>query len=101
MNSTLIHDGSLVASRARTRWSLGLLQRRFCVNELFGWDTYPDDEDSSVFRVYVPGAPTATSIDLSNYGDTTPGTIEPLWIKWEGKNQTWRSTKCKMRLTII
>ncbi|KAJ3735298.1 carbohydrate-binding module family 13 protein [Lentinula guzmanii] len=60
------------------------------VNEPFGWDTYPDDEDSSVFRVYVLGAPTATNIDLSNHGNATPGTIVTLWIKWEGKNQTWR-----------
>ncbi|KAJ3751171.1 carbohydrate-binding module family 13 protein [Lentinula detonsa] len=60
------------------------------VNEPFRWDIYPDDEDSSVFRVYVPGASTATNIDLSDHGNATPGTIVTLWIKWEGKNQTWR-----------
>ncbi|KAJ3998881.1 carbohydrate-binding module family 13 protein [Lentinula boryana] len=60
------------------------------VDEPFRWDIYPDDEDSSVFRVYVPGAPTATNIDLSDHGNATPGTIVTLWIKWEGKNQTWR-----------
>ncbi|KAJ3997092.1 hypothetical protein F5050DRAFT_1894558 [Lentinula boryana] len=63
-----------LASRARTRRSLSLPQRRFCVDEPFGWDIHPDDEDSSVSRVYV------TNIDLSNHGNATPGKIKPLWI---------------------
>ncbi|KAJ3922615.1 carbohydrate-binding module family 13 protein, partial [Lentinula edodes] len=60
------------------------------VDEPVRWDIYPDDEDSSVFRIYVPGAPTALNIDLSDHGNPTPGTIVTLWGKWEGKNQTWR-----------
>lgn len=86
------------------------------VDEPVRWDIYPDDQDSSVFRsafflfpslhvmsvldsnpslflfcrIYVPGAPTALNIDLSDHGNPTPGTIVTLWGKWEGKNQTWR-----------
>ncbi|KAJ4485340.1 carbohydrate-binding module family 13 protein [Lentinula aciculospora] len=60
------------------------------VDEPVGWDIYPDDSDSGVFRVYVPGAPTAMNIDLSDHGNPTPGTLVTLWGKWEGKNQTWR-----------
>ncbi|KAJ3723931.1 ricin B-like lectin [Lentinula raphanica] len=60
------------------------------VNEPFKWDIYPDDEDPSHFRMYVPNAPTAINIDLSDHGNPTPGTIVTLWIKWEGRNQTWK-----------
>ncbi|GAW02756.1 carbohydrate-binding module family 13 protein [Lentinula edodes] len=52
------------------------------VNEPVRWDIYPDDEDSSVFRIYVPGAPTALNIDLSDHGNPTPGTIVTLCTKY-------------------
>ncbi|KAE9398627.1 carbohydrate-binding module family 13 protein [Gymnopus androsaceus JB14] len=60
------------------------------VREPVEWDIYPDDRDSSVFRIYVPNAPTAMNIDLSDHGNATPGTKVTLWGKWEGQNQTWR-----------
>ncbi|THU96815.1 hypothetical protein K435DRAFT_778372 [Dendrothele bispora CBS 962.96] len=60
------------------------------VEEPFGWDMYPDDEDGSVYRIYVPGAPAPLNWDLSDHGSATPGTIVTLWGKWEGRHQCWR-----------
>ncbi|KIK66041.1 carbohydrate-binding module family 13 protein [Collybiopsis luxurians FD-317 M1] len=53
------------------------------------WDIYPDNNDRNLHRVYVPRAPTAMNIDLSDHGNPNNGTPVTLWGKWEGKNQTW------------
>ncbi|KAF9073993.1 ricin B lectin domain-containing protein [Rhodocollybia butyracea] len=68
-------------------------------NDPVEWNIYPDERDSSVlqvcpflfeFLIFVPNAPTAMNVDLSDHGNAEPGTIVTLWGKWEGKNQTWR-----------
>ena len=38
-------------------------------------------------RLLVPG--TWMNIDLSDHGNSTPGTPVELWGKWEGQNQLW------------
>ncbi|EPQ52998.1 ricin B-like lectin [Gloeophyllum trabeum ATCC 11539] len=54
----------------------------------FHWDVWPDEQDPSTFRVFVPN--TSQNWDLSDHGNSAPGTKVTLWGKWEGKNQTWR-----------
>ncbi|KAA1473290.1 carbohydrate-binding module family 13 protein [Dentipellis sp. KUC8613] len=51
------------------------------------WDIWPDDEDSSAFRFFIPN--TTYNIDLSDHGNPTPGTPVTLWGKWNGRNQVW------------
>ncbi|PIL34506.1 hypothetical protein GSI_03283 [Ganoderma sinense ZZ0214-1] len=59
------------------------------VYEPFRWDIWPDEEDSSTYRLFVPN--TRYNLDLSDHGNPTPGTPVTLWSKWHpGKNQTWR-----------
>jgi len=53
------------------------------------WDIYKDDHDSSVYRIFVPGA-NKINIDLSDNGNPRDGTPVTLWGQWEGKHQTWR-----------
>ncbi|KAF9073994.1 ricin B-like lectin [Rhodocollybia butyracea] len=59
-------------------------------NDAVEWDIYPDERDSSLHRIFVPGAPTPMNIDLSDHGNALPGTLVTLWGKWEGMNQAWR-----------
>lgn len=40
-----------------------------------------------MISIQVPGTP--FNLDLSNHGDSTPGTPVELWGKWQGANQTW------------
>ncbi|KAK1235493.1 hypothetical protein PQX77_001276 [Marasmius sp. AFHP31] len=54
------------------------------------WDIWPDSNDDSVFRIYVPGWHTAMNIDLSDHGNSDNGTPITLWGQWEGEHQTWR-----------
>ncbi|KAI1793804.1 ricin B lectin domain-containing protein [Ganoderma leucocontextum] len=57
--------------------------------EHFKWDIWPDEEDSSTFRLFVPN--TQFNMDLSDHGSAVPGTHVVIWTKWHpGKNQTWR-----------
>jgi len=52
------------------------------------WDIRPDEQDSSVFRVFVPG--TKYNMDLADHGNSANGTPITLWGTWAGANQTWR-----------
>ncbi|KAF8889055.1 ricin B-like lectin [Infundibulicybe gibba] len=54
------------------------------------WDIYADTQDSSVYRIYVPGWHVPINIDLSDHGNPNPGTPVTLWGQWEGQHQTWR-----------
>ena len=36
---------------------------------------------------------TRQNVDLTNYGDATPGTPVAIWGRWEAENQTWRFEK--------
>lgn len=51
------------------------------------WDIWPDEENSNAFRVFIPG--TSFNVDMSDHGNSTPGTPVTLWGKWKGINQTW------------
>ncbi|KZT30065.1 carbohydrate-binding module family 13 protein [Neolentinus lepideus HHB14362 ss-1] len=57
-------------------------------NEPFQWDVWPDEDDPSTFRVFIPN--TRQNWDLSDHGNATPGTKVTLWDKWDGENQKWR-----------
>ncbi|RXW19130.1 hypothetical protein EST38_g6727 [Candolleomyces aberdarensis] len=57
-------------------------------DEPFGWHIWPDEQDASTLRICLPN--TVFNIDLSNHGDSTPGTSVEIWGRWEGVNQTWR-----------
>ncbi|RDB22014.1 hypothetical protein Hypma_010815 [Hypsizygus marmoreus] len=59
------------------------------VEEPFGWDIFPDEEDSSVYRINAPGL-THFNVDLSDHGNSENGTPIALWGKWKGTNQKWR-----------
>ncbi|KAI0072610.1 carbohydrate-binding module family 13 protein [Panus rudis PR-1116 ss-1] len=56
-------------------------------SEPFEWDIWPDEQDPSVFRIFVPNTP--QNVDLSDHGNATPGTRVTLWWKWDGRNQCW------------
>ncbi|EGN97615.1 carbohydrate-binding module family 13 protein [Serpula lacrymans var. lacrymans S7.3] len=58
------------------------------VSERFEWYIFPDEEDMTVYRIYVPNTP--FNLDLSDHGNPTPGTTVTLWGKWNGRNQCWR-----------
>ncbi|ESK84080.1 carbohydrate-binding module family 13 protein [Moniliophthora roreri MCA 2997] len=60
------------------------------VNQPVQWDIWPDEQDGSVYRIFVPNAPTAMNLDLSDHGNANPGTKVTLWTKWEGKHQCWK-----------
>ncbi|KAI3615083.1 carbohydrate-binding module family 13 protein [Moniliophthora roreri] len=81
------------------------------VNQPVQWDIRPDEQDGSVYRrvvvmlprkegvtdaghthyrIFVPNAPTAMNLDLSDHGNANPGTKVTLWTKWEGKHQCWK-----------
>jgi len=52
------------------------------------WDIWPDEDDPTVHRLFIPN--TRLNIDLSDYGNTTPGTPVQVWGKWSpGTNQCW------------
>ncbi|KDQ49765.1 carbohydrate-binding module family 13 protein [Jaapia argillacea MUCL 33604] len=51
------------------------------------WDIWPDEQDNSKYRVFLPNTP--LNWDLADHGNSAPGTLVTLWGKWEGKNQTW------------
>ncbi|KAG5638065.1 hypothetical protein H0H81_002033 [Sphagnurus paluster] len=53
------------------------------------WDIWPDEQDGSVFRIFVPGTP--FNVDLTDFGNPENGTCVAIWGKWaDGRNQTWR-----------
>ncbi|TDL22608.1 hypothetical protein BD410DRAFT_788426 [Rickenella mellea] len=52
------------------------------------WLLLPDERDECVWRIFYPG--TDFNFDLSNHGDSQPGTKIQLWEKTPGKGQTWR-----------
>ncbi|KAF8872434.1 ricin B lectin domain-containing protein, partial [Infundibulicybe gibba] len=56
----------------------------------FRWDIQPDEKDRSVYRICIPGWHTPVNADLSNRGNSDPGTPVILWGKREGRHQTWR-----------
>ncbi|KAG6898604.1 hypothetical protein C0993_005714 [Termitomyces sp. T159_Od127] len=67
------------------------------VNDPVQWDIFPDHDDESVYRIFVPG--TRFNIDLSDHGNPDNGTPVALWGKWQpGVNQTWRFEQGKYRL---
>jgi len=73
-------EGSIESANNGTRVVAGSTQ--------FAWDIWPDENDSSVHRLFIHG--TRLNIDLSDHGNTTPGTPVILWGKWAGDNQCWR-----------
>jgi len=52
------------------------------------WDIWPDEQDSSTLRIFVPK--TSFNIDLSDHGNPNGGIPVVVWSKWSGRNQTWR-----------
>ncbi|KAL0568296.1 hypothetical protein V5O48_013696 [Marasmius crinis-equi] len=61
------------------------------VDHAYEWDIWPDEQDGSVFRIFVPGAPPpGQNLDLSDHGNPAGGTRVTLWTKWEGRHQCWR-----------
>ena len=36
---------------------------------------------------------TIQNVDLTDYGNATPGTAVAIWARWEGENQTWKFEK--------
>ncbi|KAG6832874.1 hypothetical protein H0H93_013450 [Arthromyces matolae] len=53
------------------------------------WDIRPDEDDLSVFRLFVPG--TNFVVDLSDFGNPDNGTPIALWGNSQAnENQTWR-----------
>ncbi|KAG7094087.1 hypothetical protein E1B28_007706 [Marasmius oreades] len=60
------------------------------VNQAVEWDIWPDKNDQSLQRIYVPGWHTAMNIDLSDHGNSNNGTPVTLWGQWEGSHQAWR-----------
>ncbi|ESK84112.1 carbohydrate-binding module family 13 protein [Moniliophthora roreri MCA 2997] len=63
-------------------------------NDSCYWDIWPDRNNGSVFRLYVPGAPTPMNIDLSDHGNPANGTPVTLWTEWEGEHQAWKFEEC-------
>nr|AEE98237.1 ricin B-like lectin [Macrolepiota procera] len=61
--------------------------RLVAVNDPFEWHIWRDEANENAFRIFVPF--TNYNLDLSGYGDTTPGTPVQLWWTWEGLHQTW------------
>ncbi|KAF8881705.1 ricin B-like lectin [Gymnopilus junonius] len=57
----------------------------------FGWDIWPDENDSNTFRIFVPA--THENLDLWGHGLATPGNPITLWWTWNGLHQTWNFTK--------
>ncbi|PIL34508.1 hypothetical protein GSI_03285 [Ganoderma sinense ZZ0214-1] len=54
----------------------------------FRWDIWPDEDDSSTYRLFVPN--THFNVDLFG-GNAAPGTRVIVWEMWHpGQNQTWR-----------
>ncbi|KAH6911012.1 ricin B lectin domain-containing protein [Coprinopsis sp. MPI-PUGE-AT-0042] len=54
----------------------------------FSWNVFKDETDQSVWR--IAAANSAFHLDLSNHGDSKPGTPVKVWGAWEGRNQCWR-----------
>ncbi|KAF8641649.1 hypothetical protein AX16_009875 [Volvariella volvacea WC 439] len=52
------------------------------------WHIWQDQYDTSSYRIFVPY--TYYNIDLSGWGNATPGTPIQLWWTWKGGHQTWR-----------
>ncbi|KAI0738140.1 ricin B-like lectin [Daedaleopsis nitida] len=53
------------------------------------WEIKPDHTNPEAFRCFVAG--TKFCLDLSDHGNSNPGTPVTLWAKWEGgTNQSWR-----------
>ncbi|KAI5824239.1 carbohydrate-binding module family 13 protein [Schizophyllum commune] len=52
------------------------------------WQIWKDEQDPSVYRLFIPN--TTLNIDLSDHGNSHPGTAITLWGKWEGRHQCWR-----------
>ena len=44
---------------------------------------------------------TRQNVDLTNYGDSTPGTPVAIWGRWEAENQTWRFEKGEGLRSIV
>ena len=40
-----------------------------------------------------PASNTNYSVDLSDHGNSKPGTLVELWGRWEGQNQVWKLQK--------
>ncbi|TRM66800.1 carbohydrate-binding module family 13 protein [Schizophyllum amplum] len=51
------------------------------------WQIWKDEQDSSAYRLFIPN--TTLNIDLSDHGNSKPGTPIGLWGKWEGRHQCW------------
>jgi len=52
-----------------------------------GWDIWPDSVNPAAYRFFVHG--TKENWDLTDFGNSTPGTPVQLWQKWSGSHQTW------------
>ncbi|KAF5319547.1 hypothetical protein D9619_008473 [Psilocybe cf. subviscida] len=55
--------------------------------EPFIWHLWDDEENPAAIRICVPD--TQHNIDLTNYGDSEPGTPVAIWGRWNAVNQTW------------
>jgi len=51
------------------------------------WDIWFDTANATTYRFFVHG--TTQNWDLSNYGNSTPGTPVQTWDRWAGLHQTW------------
>lgn len=41
------------------------------------------------------------NVDLTDYGNGTPGTPVAIWGRWDGENQTWRFEKGESVHSIV
>jgi len=62
--------------------------RLVAVNDPFEWHIWRDEANQSTYRIFVPF--TSYNLDLTNWGDATPGTPVQLWFTWAGLHQTWK-----------
>jgi len=54
----------------------------------FEWHLWDDAKNTSTIRICVPN--TKHNVDLTDYGNSAPGTPIAIWGRWEGTNQTWK-----------
>ncbi|KAF9244435.1 carbohydrate-binding module family 13 protein [Melanogaster broomeanus] len=57
----------------------------------FAWDVEDEPGVQGAVRLLVPG--TNFNVDLSDHGNSTPGTPVELWGRWAGQNQLWKLQK--------
>lgn len=58
-------------------------------DEAGSWDIWPEEADSSVYRLAVPYQPRPLQVDLADHGNSAPRTPAHVWSKVQGKSQCW------------